>query len=195
LNKTLLHIVIFLCCISCTKQAEQTSIEEKGQEINRVVQQLSVETVKIDSTVFQKQIMSNGIIEALQKSELRFKISERIANIHIKNGTFVHKGTLLASLDNEVLKNLLEKAQIDLEKAKRNFIEEKINYGFAGIDNTKIDPVKLKYMYLRSGYTEAKNTLENAQIRYNQTLLKAPFSGVVANLESKTGDFFFSVRK
>lgn len=182
----------FLFFLSCSDKNETTSLEEKGQEIARVVEQLTVETIKIDSAVFQKQIMSNGIVEALQKSELRFKINERIANIHIKNGAYVHKGTVLASLDNEVLKNLLEKAQIDLEKAKRNFIEEKINYGFAGVDNAKIDPVKLKYMYLRSGVTEAKNTLENAQIRYNQTVLKAPFSGVVANLESKSGDFVTS---
>ena len=27
---------------------------------------------------------------------------------------------------------------------------------------------------------------------YNQTLLKAPFSGIIANLESKTGDFITS---
>ncbi len=184
--------MVFLFFLSCGDKNEITSPEEKEQEIARVAQQLTVETVKINSTVFQKQIMSNGIVEALQKSELRFKINERISNIHIKNGAFVHKGTVLASLDNEVLKNLLEKAQIDLEKAKRNFIEEKINYGFAGVDNAKIDPVKLKYMYLRSGFTEAKNTLESAQIRYNQTVLKAPFSGVVANLESKSGDYVTS---
>ncbi|WP_430410679.1 efflux RND transporter periplasmic adaptor subunit [Kordia sp.] len=192
MNKALLYTIVCLLCISCAKQTETTSFDEKGQETIRTVARLTVETVKIDSAIFQKQIIANGIVEALQKSELRFKISERIANIRIKNGAFVHKGTLLASLDNEVLKNLLEKAQIDLEKAKRNFIEEKINYGFAGVENDKIDPVKLKYMYLRSGYTEAKNTLESAQIRYNQTLLKAPFSGVIANLESKTGDFVTS---
>lgn len=190
--KTILLIVTFFFFLSCSDKTETATSDGKSAEVKRVSQQLNVQTTKIDSTVFQKQIMSNGIVEALQKSELRFKISERIANIHIKNGAFVHKGTVLATLDNEVLKNLLEKAQIDLEKAKRNFIEEKINYGFAGVDNAKIDPVKLKYMYLRSGYTEAKNTLESAQIRYNQTILKAPFSGVVANLESKSGDYVTS---
>jgi membrane fusion protein (multidrug efflux system) len=190
--KTILLIVPFFFFLSCTDTTETTSDAIKNGEVKRVSAQLNVQTVRIDSAVFQKQIRANGVVEALQKSELRFKISERVASIRVKNGAIVSKGQILATLDNAVLENLLEKATIDLDKATRNFIEEKINYGFGGVDESKIEPKKLKYIYLRSGYTEAKNALDNAQIQYNQTLLKAPFSGVVANLENKSGDFVTS---
>ncbi|MBC8754294.1 efflux RND transporter periplasmic adaptor subunit [Kordia sp. YSTF-M3] len=190
--KIILLFVTFFFFLSCSDTKETATHDEKSEEAKRVSQQLSVQTTKIDSAIFQKQTMSNGVVEALQKSELRFKISERVASIHVKNGGFVTKGQVLATLDNAMLENLLERATIDLDKAKRNFIEEKINYGFGGIDESKIEPKKLKNIYLRSGYTEAKNALDNAQIQYNQTLLKAPFSGVVANLESKVGDFVTS---
>ena len=193
MNKVIVYILfVGLFLIGCSDAKEATIAEENRQEMAKSATTSTVEVVKIENTVFEKQLLSNGSIEALQKSELRFKISEQVATIHVKNGVFVKKGTLLATLDNIVLKNELEKATINLENAKRNLRQEKINYGFSEIEESKIDPVKLKYMYLRSGYREAKNTLENAQIRYNQTLLQAPFSGVVANLDTKAGDYVTS---
>ena len=82
-----------------------------------------------------------------------------------------------------MLKNNIEKAKIELQKAQNKFEEEKINFG-ANIKKSSFENLKI-----RSGLLEAQNNLERTQIEYNQTLLKAPFSGVIANLEKKEGDF------
>ena len=56
------YIVLLCICISCTDKVNTTSPEEEIQEIARVAAQLTVETVKIDSTIFQKQIICFELI-------------------------------------------------------------------------------------------------------------------------------------
>lgn len=152
-------------------------------------------TVSVDVIIpipFKKQIISNGNLEALQKTELRFKTSERIASIKVKNGQKVSKGQTLAVLDNAILANQLNKAKIEVDKAKNKLREEKINYGVAGTPNDAIDTKILKSIKIKSGFYEAENAFQNAQLLYNQTIIKAPFSGVIANIEVKTGNLITS---
>ena len=74
-----------------------------------------------------------------------------------------------------------------MDKALNKLHEEKINYGLGKTVNKNIQPGVLKSLQIKSGYFEAKNILENAQLRYNQTILRAPFSGVIANIKIKEG--------
>ena len=152
-------------------------------------QGLSVTTKVIKVADFNKEIIANGIVEALKKSEIRFKTSERIASIKVKNGQKVTKGQTLAVLDNAVLANQLDKAKIDLDKARNKLQEEKINYGVGGTSDESIDLNLLKSLKIKSGVYEAENALEKANLLYKQTIIKAPFSGVVANIKVKTGNF------
>jgi len=176
-------LLVFNCNNNTEKDQEDisfTKTESKG---------ISVTTNVIKPKDFQKQIISNGLIEAIQKSEIRFKTSERISSIKVKNGQHVVKGQILAVLDNAILTNQLNKAQIDLDKAKNKLQEEKINYGIGGASNDAIDPIILKNLKIKSGVYEAQNALESAQLLHNQTIIKAPFSGVIANIKVKTGNF------
>lgn len=181
--------LIFICFLLFNCQSKDTLEEDKNDIINTTTTPIKVNIQTIKERPFNKQIISNGKIEALQKSELRFKIGNRIAKINVRNGAYVNKGAIIAYLDNELLANSVQKAQIDLDKAKSKFSEEKINYGLYNKEESNIDPVVLKNLQFKSGLQEAQNTLENIQILYNQTILKAPFSGVIANIETKTGNY------
>src|SRR5690606_12987645 len=78
----------------------------------------------------------------------------------------------------------------NLNNANQKLLEEKIRFGFSG--KTPLDSIPehiQKTIYQFSGYQEAKNLLENAAILLDQTLLKAPFSGTIANLTAKEGNF------
>jgi RND family efflux transporter MFP subunit len=177
-----LLIIIFSCNKSNNKNIIVNPINFKNIDVSS----------SIISTEFQKQIISNGKIEALNKSELRFKTSERIALIKTTNGQKVNKGQTLAVLDNAILKNQLNKAKINFDKAKSKLQEEKINFGLGDTSIGSIEPTVLKNIKIKSGYFEAQNTLENAQLLFNQTILKAPFSGVIANLNTKIENYITS---
>lgn len=185
MKKLLYIIVAFTVFFSC-KQEKQKIKEDKL--LNKATSTgLKVTTTLINNTSFNKQLVANGIIEATQKSELRFKINEQLVSISVKNGQQVVKGQELARLENKLLANQLEKTNIDLSKALNKLAEEKINYGVSKTVNKDINPTILKSLQIKSGYFEAKNELEKAQLHYNQTILKAPFNGVVANINVKEG--------
>jgi membrane fusion protein (multidrug efflux system) len=145
---------------------------------------ISVYSTSVKKNTFNQQVNSNGKIESALKSELRFKTNSKINYIYFKNGQKVSKGQLVASLENSLLENNLEKAQIELQKAQNKLVEEKINLG-----KNNITQNTLKNLEIKSGVLDAKNTLERAKIEYKQTLLKAPFSGLIANLKKQQGDF------
>ncbi len=186
--KFLLIIVTLFNCNS-PKEKDKQDVESASNIYSEGIT-VAVDVVK--SVDFKKQIISNGTIEALQKTELRFKTSERIASIKVRNGQRVSKGQTIAILDNAVFSNQLNKAQIEVEKAKSKLQEEKINYGIGSSTDESIDATILKNLKIKSSLFEAQNALENAQILYNQTIIKAPFSGIIASVETRTGDFITS---
>ncbi|ARV10140.1 hypothetical protein BTO05_11010 [Winogradskyella sp. PC-19] len=184
-------LFIFTLFFNCNppKEKDKQDLESVSNTYSEGIT-VSVNVVK--SIPFKKQIISNGNIEALQKTELRFKTSERISSIKVKNGQKVNKGQTLAILDNAMLSNQMRKAKIEVDKAKSKLQEEKINYGVGKSNDESIDATILKNLKIKSGLFEAENALENAQLLYSQTIIRAPFSGIIASIETKTGDFITS---
>lgn len=168
---------------SCSKENEKKNSKEETYTAEKIK---TVSFVVINEQVFNREIIANGKVISKFKSAMNFNTTNKLTAIKIKNGQKVVKGELLASIENSLLKNNLEKTRIDLSKANNKLIEEKINFG---IDIKKPSLEKLK---IRSGLLEAQNNLERAQIEYNQTFLRAPFTGVIANIEKKEGDFITS---
>ncbi|QHI38415.1 Multidrug resistance protein MdtA [Kordia antarctica] len=181
-------VLFFISCNTSNKKGIDTDVIA-DQKLNEATE-VSVATLQQDR--FMQQIISNGKIEAINKTELRFKMSERLASIRVKNGQEVAKGQIIATLDNAMLKNQLDRAQINFDKANNKLKEEEIRYGFK---TTKNDETKSKILHtikIQSGYYETENTLKRANILYEQTVLKAPYKGIIANLESKIGNFITS---
>ena len=174
---------VLLIFISCKEKINfnKENLELVKNDKNKVKAHLLANIIFLDKT------MVNGKVISLEKNQLYFKSTNKLSSINIKNGKKVSKGQLLASLENSLLKNNVEKAKIELQKTKNKLAEEKINYG-----QENITPVILKNLEIKSGVLAAKNNLEKSQIEYEQTILKAPFSGVIANLEKKQGDFITS---
>jgi membrane fusion protein (multidrug efflux system) len=183
------YVLITLLYFNCKK--EDLAVKEVNP-ISNSVSNIQVSTQIISDQDFNKQIIANGKIEALKKGELRFKTGNRIARINVRNGQRVRQGDVLAYLDNDLLKNAVDKAQIALEKAESQLEEEKINFGVSSKEESDINAKVLTNIKFKSGIQEASNILENNQLLYKQTILRAPFSGVVANLESRIGNHITS---
>lgn len=181
-------IISILFFFSCDRFQPKENIEGTKSEN----QELDVYVQILNGKVFEKQIISNGIVESLNKTDMRFKISERLKFIMVKNGQKVVKGDTLAILENALLKNQLDKARLDVTKAKNVLDENIINYGYKNSVEEEIDNNILRNLEVESGYLDALNKLENSTILYNQTILTAPFSGIIGNLKSKNGNYITS---
>lgn len=164
-----------------SKATNENAIEKKVY----VVEKNEVETMVLKNESFQKELVSNGKIIAAQKNSVQFEVSDKLEHLYVKNGDFVRKGHLLASLNSFKYQQRLARAEIDLKKAKFQFEDMLVG---RGIFTTKRDSIARDVYDMvasRSGYDGALLELKTAQYELKSTKLIAPFSGKVANIESR----------
>ena len=118
-------------------------------------------------------------VAALKDAQLAFISSGIVKHVNYDIGAKVKKGTILASLENEDIKAMLEVSKTTLKYAKKDY-ERQLKIKNL-IDEAKFDGVVNKY-------EGAKNQLAYQQALYNKTFLKAPFDGVIYSKDIEVGD-------
>ena len=179
---TLIIVLIF----ACQDKPKDTLEDNIKQPQTSAIQ---VDVTQVLDTTFYKQIIANGFIEARYRSDFRFRTAEILDKIFVQNGDVVAKGQKLAQLNQDNVRNNLLQAQVNLATAENKMLEMKAQFGVSKKPDSLIRPEVLANMKIRSGLREAKARLQQAQIALNQTILKADFDGVVANIITKTGNY------
>ncbi|MDA3929068.1 MAG: efflux RND transporter periplasmic adaptor subunit [Prolixibacteraceae bacterium] len=178
----LLSFALVILFYSCKpKQKEPKNLEKSAY----LEDKNQVEIIVLDKSTFSKQLVSNGKLNALRKSELKFQSSGVLDQINVKNGGRIIKGEVIASIQDDNLQLQLQQSKTNLEKAKLEFQDVLIGMGYELKDSAQIPADKMQLARIKSGYTNALNNLETAYIALSDCELKAPFDGLVANIEQK----------
>lgn len=183
MNNILKFLVIGLLVSSCgesKKEKKETDMTKTQHE--QVVNY--VDTVVLSKRVFNKQIVCNGKLRAVAKSDIVFATSGTVAAIKAFNGTVVHNGDLLASLDTKDADIEMARARGQMDKANIDLIDKLIGQGYDA-DTTNVPAAIMKSVKITSGYNNALEALQSAERKLNDCFLYAPFSGRVANMDSK----------
>ncbi len=178
--KQYLVFIIFISLFGCNNEVSNTL---KKNETGFTTKNIKVTTTITKKVLFNKQILANGIVKATQKTNLHFKNSGYLQKILVKNGEFVTKRKLIATLENALLQNEQKKAEIAVIKAKQKFKELLISYNLT--DNEINNDTRQK-LAIQAELLQAKNQLETARINYRNSLLYAPFPGIIANAQANT---------
>lgn len=184
-NNLIIPVLILLSFFfqSCTKSKAANEITIKKNTY--VAEKNEVETIVLKNDAFQKELVSNGKIIATQKNSVQFEVSDKLEHLYVKNGDNVHKGQLLASISSFKYQQRLERAQIDLKKAKFQFEDMLVGRGIFTTKKDSIPKSVYDMVASRTGYDAALLELKTAQFELQSTKLIAPFSGKVANIESR----------
>ncbi|MNQ62541.1 Macrolide export protein MacA [compost metagenome] len=181
-------IIIFLIILgflfyNCSKSKvdNEIIIEKKSY----VSEKNEVQTIVLKKESFQKELVSNGKIIATQKNSVVFEVSDKLQHLYVKNGDFVHKGQLLASLNSFKYQQRLARAEIDLKKAKFQFEDMLVGRGIFTTIKDSIPKTVYEMVASRTGYDAALLELKSAEFELKATKLIAPFNGKVANIESR----------
>lgn len=175
-----LWIFFLAACTNSSPRETNADVRRKYEEKKKLV-----EVVLLKKSTFPRQYISNGTLSALQKSDLRFGITGQIDKVFVSNGSPVKKGQVIARLAQTEILLQHQQAQTNYQKAKMDFEDALIGQGYALGDTTAV-PKKVYYAAsIRSGHTAAKSALEEAEFRLEQTVMKAPFTGVAANIAQK----------
>lgn len=181
--KPIFLFFLLAVAVGCDKKKEDSEKEKIGQT-EQVASYNYVDTMRLVRSDFQRQVICNGRLRALSKSELSMPAPGVLVEIHAKNGSFVKKGDLLAKSDPLQASRELEKAERELEKAQVELTDKLIGLGYDE-DLTQVPKEVLKRTEVTSGYYAAKYQLQTAKTALRDCNLYAPFSGRVANLEGR----------
>ncbi len=169
----------------CSNKDVKADQDEMAVDSAASGEKIEVTTIPLKRVTFYREIISNGKLYAVRKADLSFRIAETIDRIEVKNGTMVQANQLVASLDNFLLKNDLQRAKQNLEKARLELQDQLIMQGFSMKDTGRISPEVLKSLRIKSGYEEALSQRDLAEYNLLNSELRAPFSGIIANLEAR----------
>ncbi|MFG1998672.1 efflux RND transporter periplasmic adaptor subunit [Spirillospora sp. NPDC048911] len=144
--------------------ADDGAAAQQGQQ--RITQ---VARGTVESTV-----SASGSVASAQTRSMSFGASGTVAKIYVKAGEKVAKNESLARLDQTAALDSLRAAQLTLTAAT-----EKLN------ETSSSSP---SYAQVYSSYVQAKNAYRSAQQTLDGTVIKAPFTGTVTEVNGNVGD-------
>lgn len=184
-------IALFLSSCHSTHSSEEVAEEAKSDSLPSTTtkqNQEPIETYILTGKTFYQELSGNGKVAAQRAAEIRFKTTERIAHIWVKNGERVRAGQRLAELDKFRLEHSLAQAKDNLEQSKLELQDVLIGRGYSleEIDRKMAaNDDEFNLARVKSGYNKALIAYELATEELANATLTAPFSGVVANLTAK----------
>lgn len=181
------QLFIFVCTIVFFVACSSEKKEKKEENVQQILPETPTEvtTEILKTKTFSSEIVSNGKLTSENVAALRFQINEPIAEIYVKNGEKVEKGQVIATLQSFSFENKLREAKGELQRAKLELQDILIGQGYKLNDTASIAKDVMQLAMVKSGYSRAVNQYKNAQYDKTKTELKAPFSGVVANITDK----------
>lgn len=126
-----------------------------------------------------EEIYATFNVEAKQHADLAFTSSGTVDKVNVEVASVVKKGEILAELQNDDLKAVLNISATALKFAKRDY-ERQLKVKKL-VDASKFDSYLFKY-------ENAKAQLAYQQALLDKTQLKAPFDGVIYAKSIEVGD-------
>lgn len=179
-RKVLLVAILLPLLFSCKGKSDDADAARAVP----VAEKNLVDTMTLRRTLFSREIVSNGVLEGARRAELAFAASGTVAKVYVHNGSRVQKGSPIAELDTEALTLALANARQSQERSRLDYLDRLVSYGY-GSDTTQVPADLRESARIRSGYAAAELAVRTAELNLRAAVLRAPFSGVVANLKVK----------
>lgn len=130
---------------------------------------------------FDHYFQANGSVEAVNDAFISPEINGRIKTIHVKEGQRVKAGTLLVSLNAEVIESGIAEAKSGLELAATVYEKRK------GLWDKKIGS-EIEYLQAKTNKESLENKLKSLKAQLKMARITAPISGIVDDVLGKEGE-------
>jgi len=182
-------LVLFLFFLSCRPQNKEEISKEESFGAT------PVKVFKVKKQKISEKLFYTGVIEAWKKINITPDLGGKIAKIHVEEGDKVKKGQLLAELDTRAIRLQLEQARAALAVAEANYKDAQRNMDRMerlrrekAVSDQQYEKIKLAYEAAEAQLQQARAAVNLASHNLDVSLMKAPFSGVVASKNAEVGD-------
>ncbi len=198
--KPIIFVILFVLLWGCDSKQAKENPAPAASVVLKEATPVPVEVVEVRRGDIFRPIMTTGNVNAWLEANVGAKIGGRIQSIPVKEGDQVVKGAILFQLDSTDLVLAKHAAQAQLAVAQASFAEAKIyldtmtrekerfNRLFEknAISQQKNDEINSTYLMAASkvelasaNLAAAQANLSLAQTRLEDTVVRAPFAGIV----------------
>lgn len=135
---------------------------------------------------FQIVVSANGVVIPIDRVEVKSKASGVLVYLPVEEGDFVRKGEVIARLDQKDERAAVAQAQADLEiaqaevkQAERSFARRDELFKRNLISEEERDQIVLSLAVAKGKLVQASTTLERAQERLGEAVVRAPINGLI----------------
>ncbi|MGE5351957.1 MAG: efflux RND transporter periplasmic adaptor subunit [Acidobacteriota bacterium] len=168
LSLTLMGAVII--AVLFMNKASRESQVEKSLTTDKIT--VSVEQAKIEAISDALSII--GTIQSYNDVMVISETQGRTLKVFIKTGDFVKEGAVIAQVDDELKKAAYTTAKVNFEKAKKDLERMEALFKEKNISDSDLENARLGASAAEAQFIAAQRTL-------NDTKIKAPISGIVAD--------------
>ena len=163
--KPLLFGAVIATLMACSnEEAKDVAVEEAPLKPVRTM------TVNLGGSATRS---FTGVVDAVKSAEIGFRVNGELKVVNTKEGDFVKEGQILAQLDQADFQIKLDAAQAEYDRAKSEFDRAQRLLKQSAISASDFEKLKAQF-------SNGKAQLESAKQNMEYTVLKSPFSGVVA---------------
>jgi RND family efflux transporter MFP subunit len=188
LNGIVILLVLF-SLFSCRSPKK----EEKAQQ--ETFGASPVKVIKVKRQKISEKLYYTGTLEAWQKITITPDVGGKIAQIYVDEGDRVSKGQVLAELDTEAIRLQLEQAEAAFAVAEASYKDALRNKERMdrlikenAVSEQQYEKVKLAFESADAQLKQAQAALNLARHALDVSIMRAPFSGVIASKNSNVGD-------
>lgn len=157
-------VVIVPGCGSSTRQ------KEDSKPVSREPAAIPVEAYVVEPRALNTSITIAGSLYPQEETKITPEVAGKITGLFIREGSFVKKGTVLATLFNEDLKAQTRKLKVELELAQKTRERQDQLLKIGGISQQDFDLSVLNESSIKADIA----VLEAA---VNKTIIRAPYNG------------------
>ena len=193
---TFTMLILFIITLTaCGKKPSETKNKMGGNSRVKVkTTSVVVQTLQLQNVDEFAEI--TGTLEGIYDVDLMSEVSGKIVSISKNLGDKVNAGEKIAKIDNEELSLQVAQAKANTLSAKARYDSEQIKYQISeqlyakkSISEVEYITAKSSFETAKASYDGAKANEELAQRKFNNSLFIAPFSGKIAALPIKIGQY------
>lgn len=139
--------------------------------------------VKVEKVVFSEdgyESFYSGTVNEENSTSLSFSVMGTVKSVHVGWGSVVHRGQLLATIDDSSIRSAYNAAKASLEQAEDAYRRMKELHDKGSLAD-------IKWMDAQSKYQQACSMEEMARKNLDDCKLYAPYSGVIASKSVEVG--------
>jgi RND family efflux transporter MFP subunit len=171
--------------------------------------QVEVATVQQPSSGPAGVLNASGYVTPRRRATIAAKITGRVTGVFFDEGTVLHQGQLLATLDDSDSRRILETAKADRDSAQAAIADFQVQLRNAelslrraealqkagvqtqeALDNatTSVDSLKAKINLARQQVNASEARIREAQQAVGNCTIRAPFSGIAVSKDAQVGE-------